>query len=231
MTTPPEVRADVRAGIARDFVRWALAQQVLQFGEFELKSGRRSPYFFNMGMIRDAAGLASLGEAYADALAVQDWQPDVVFGPAYKGIPIAVAAATALVQRGGPNLGVAYNRKEAKTHGEGGALVGAALEGQRVAILDDVLTAGTAVREALAIVRAAGGIPVGVLIALDRRERLEGGVTAVEALGTEAGLAVASIATIEDVIRVLDDGQGHSEALQSLSDYHSEHCVALTTAE
>jgi orotate phosphoribosyltransferase len=207
-----------------------IEQQVLAFGEFTLKSGISSPYFFNLGKIDDAAGLVALGQAYAEAIDALGWQFDVLFGPAYKGIPIAVATATAMLVPG-VNPGVAYNRKEAKSHGEGGRLVGASIEGKRVIVLDDVLTAGTAVREALSLISAGGGELCGVLVALDRQERqqqtAESGndQTALEKLATELQVPVASIVRLEDVTRYLDSKPLHSEALGAVEKYMRANCL------
>lgn len=154
----------------KEFIQYALACGVLKFGEFQLKSGRSSPYFFNTGLFNTGAQLLKLGEFYAQALIHAKLPVDVLFGPAYKGIPLVTATAIAYYTLTGQDIPLAFNRKEAKDHGEGGALVGAKLTGQ-VLILDDVITAGTSVRESVAIINAAAAIPAGVLIALDRQER------------------------------------------------------------
>jgi orotate phosphoribosyltransferase len=153
-----------------EFIRLALSRNALRFGEFTLKSGRVSPYFFNAGAFDDGASLAVLGRCYAAAIAESGLAFDMLFGPAYKGIPLAAAAAAALFSQHGRNLPFAYNRKEAKTHGEGGTIVGRPLAG-RVLIIDDVITAGTAIRESIEIIRGAGATPAGVALALDRQER------------------------------------------------------------
>ena len=181
-----------------------IEQEVLRFGEFTLKSGRQSPYFFNLGAINTGASIATLGRAYADRAQAQGLAFDAVFGPAYKGIPIAVATAEALAARGS-DCGWVFNRKEAKSHGEGGQFVGAPVAG-RLLLVDDVLTAGTAVREAVALIREAGAELVGVMIALDRQERVvadEPG-TAVSRLRSELGVPVISLLTLQDVIEYLD---------------------------
>jgi len=208
------------AGAARrEFVGLMIEQKVLQFGDFTLKSGRKSPYFFNLGKVADAQGLAALGQAYATALKALGWSYEVLFGPAYKGIPIATAAACALARteadlNPGLNPGIAYNRKEAKDHGEGGELVGAEIAHRKVVVLDDVLTAGTAVREALGLIKAGQGELGGVLVALDREERVlppeahnpadGSGMTAIGALMQELGVPVRSIVRLQDVIDYLD---------------------------
>jgi orotate phosphoribosyltransferase len=183
----------------RDFIELTLTRGVLRFGEFTLKSGRLSPYFFNMGRIDSGAALAQLGRAYADALVNSGLQVDMLFGPAYKGIALAAATAIALADRHRRDLPWAYNRKEAKDHGEGGTLVGAPLKG-RVLIVDDVMTAGTAVRESLALIRAQGATPAGVLIALDRQERGQGERSAAQEVAADHGIPVIAITSLDDVL-------------------------------
>ena len=208
------------------FVAEMIERGVLKFGDFTLKSGRKSPYFFNLGSIDDGAGLSLLGSAYAQAIVDSHLPlPDVVFGPAYKGIPIAVATATALHTEHGRDVGVAYNRKEAKTHGEGGLLVGRAIRG-RVLIVDDVMTAGTAVTEAVDIVRAAGGELSGVLVALDRQEAIAPGVTAVTRMAAELGAPVSAIATLADVIAYLDRHGGYADSFDRIRGYQRAFCVS-----
>jgi orotate phosphoribosyltransferase len=210
----------------RVFVEQMIERGVLRFGDFRLKSGRKSPYFFNLGSIDDGAGLALLGSAYADALMASGQPlPDVIFGPAYKGIPIAVATAIALQRDHGKSVGVTFNRKEAKTHGEGGSLVGHALHG-RVLIVDDVMTAGTAVTEAAVLVRQAKGELAGVLVALDRQEIVAPGRTAVQQMASELGAPVAAIATLADVISYLDSHGGYADSLVQVRAYQREHCIA-----
>ncbi len=220
----------------REFVRLMIEQEVLQFGDFTLKSGRSSPYFFNLGKVADARGLAALGHAYAAALAELGWSFEVLFGPAYKGIPIASATGCALAAANSPaNPGIAYNRKEAKDHGEGGQLVGAEIESRKVVVLDDVLTAGTAVREALTLIKAGQGELAGVLVALDREERVlaqgdenpaDGtGITAIGALMQELDVPVRSIVRLQDVIDYLDSEGVYSEALQAILNYRNAYCV------
>jgi orotate phosphoribosyltransferase len=183
----------------REFIELTLARDVLRFGEFTLKSGRSSPYFFNMGRIDTGAALARLGRAYA-AAALRSGVPfDMLFGPAYKGIALAAATAIALADTQDRDVPWAYNRKEAKDHGEGGTLVGAPLRG-RVLIVDDVMTAGTAVRESLELIRAQGAEPAGVLIALDRQERGQGELSAAQEVAAQFGIPVVAIATLADVL-------------------------------
>ena len=208
------------------FVELLIDHGVLRFGDFTLKSGRQSPYFFNLGAIADGDGLARLGRAYADAIVLHRFAPDVVFGPAYKGIPIAVATAVALAERHGRRVGVSFNRKEAKSHGEGGQIVGQPLAG-RVVIVDDVMTAGTAVSEAVAIVRGTEAELVGVLVALDRRERLDGSLTAVQKLEADLGVPVRAIASLEDVIQFLDSSGRDPDSLARIRDYQRRHCLIV----
>jgi len=183
----------------RDFIELTLRREVLRFGEFTLKSGRSSPYFFNMGRIDSGAALAQLGRAYAAAVANSGIAVDMLFGPAYKGIALAAATAIALADGHARDLPWAYNRKEAKDHGEGGTLVGAPLKG-RVLIVDDVMTAGTAVRESLALIRANGAEPAGVLIALDRQERGQGERSAAQEVSADYDIPVIAITTLDDVL-------------------------------
>ena len=185
----------------RQFLELAIARQVLRFGEFTLKSGRTSPYFFNAGRFDSGAALATLGECYAAALAASGIEFDMLFGPAYKGIPLATTLATALAARG-RDVPVAFNRKEAKAHGEGGVLIGAPLAG-RVLIVDDVITAGTAIRESLEIIRGAGATPCAVVIALDRQERGQVGErSAAQEVAAEFGLPVIAVAGLEQLLEL-----------------------------
>jgi len=203
-----------------------VAQRVLRFGDFTLKSGRRSPYFFNLGAIADGAATARLGDAYAGRLLASDLAFDVVFGPAYKGIPIAVATAEALARRG-RRAAWACNRKEAKDHGEGGRFVGADLAADLV-LVDDVLTAGTALREVSELLAATEARPRGVVIALDRQERLNDGRTAVAALSEDLGLPVLSIATLADVMQYLDSrpaDANHDDLIARMQAYREAHCL------
>lgn len=192
------------------FIASMIRQEVLRFGDFKLKSGRRSPYFFNLGNVSGGAELAELGRFYADAIEASGVAFEVLFGPAYKGIPIAVATAVAFAERG-RGVGVAYNRKEAKAHGEGGVLVGAPLRG-RVLMIDDVVTEGAAKYEAAALIRDAGATLVGVAIALDRQEVLAEGETAAARLVAGLGAPVISIANLADLIAHLE--QANAEAAE-----------------
>ena len=183
------------------FLDAALRADALRFGEFTLKSGRVSPYFFNAGRFDSGAALATLGRTYADAIQAAGVQFDVVFGPAYKGIPLATALACALAADG-RDVPVAFNRKEAKAHGEGGMLIGAPLAGQRVFIVDDVITAGTAIREALALIRDAGGIPAGIVIGLDRQEIVSetDPRSAAQGVAEEQQIPVIAVASLSDLL-------------------------------
>lgn len=202
------------------FIRYAIECQVLRFGDFTLKSGRRSPYFFNTGLFNTGARLDRLGQFYAEALLDAAIQADVLYGPAYKGIPLACATAIALARKTGQEIPFAFNRKEAKDHGEGGVLVGAPLEGN-VLILDDVITAGTSVRESVAIIREANATPCGVLISLDRQEKGQGALTAVEEVAELYATPVHSIICLDDIVHYLDI-TGHKEELAAIHRYRSE---------
>ena len=184
-----------------DFIEFALNCQVLRFGEFKTKAGRLSPYFFNAGLFNDGNSLGRLAEFYAKAVEASDIHFDMLFGPAYKGIPLVAAISIALAQRGN-NFPFAFNRKEAKDHGEGGNIVGAPLQGQ-VLIVDDVISAGTSVRESVELIRAAGAIPAGVLIALDRQERGQGELSAVQEVQRDYGIPVIAVAGLADLMSFL----------------------------
>jgi orotate phosphoribosyltransferase len=188
----------------REFIELTLRREVLRFGQFTLKSGRESPYFFNLGRLDSGLALSQLGRAYAAALVDSGLPVDMLFGPAYKGIALAAATAIALAEQHGTDLPWAYNRKEAKAHGEGGMLVGAPLAG-RVLIVDDVMTAGTAVRESLALIHAHGATPAGVLIALDRQERGQGERSAAQEVAADHGIPVIAITSLDDVLAYADE--------------------------
>ncbi len=220
-----------------DLIDLLIRHQVLKFGEFELKSGRLSPYFFNLGALDTGSALAQLGDAYARLIQQSGLAAQLLFGPAYKGIPIATAAAVALAGHG-LDLGVAYNRKEKKDHGEGGQLVGADVAGRSVVLVDDVLTAGTAMREAVGLVEAAQGKIAGVIIALDRQEivaspendKQDKGTTAVQALAAELGGApVLSILSLQDVMGYLEQpvtsaGLG-PKTRTAMAEYQAQYCL------
>lgn len=202
----------------REFLEFAIEREVLKFGEFKLKSGRTSPYFFNAGLFNTGAALARLGRYYAQAVIDSGIEFDMVFGPAYKGIPLATVTVAALAEHHGRDVPYCFNRKEAKNHGEGGNLVGAPLAG-RVLIVDDVITAGTAIRESVEIIRAQGATPAGVVIALDRQERGSGELSAVEEVRREYGMAVAGIAALGDLIQLLESSTESVAALDAMRAY------------
>jgi len=206
----------------RRFLDLAVERQVLRFGEFTLKSGRISPYFFNAGRFDSGAALATLGQCYAQALADSGLAFDMLFGPAYKGIPLATTVAVALAA-GGRDVPLAFNRKEAKAHGEGGLLIGAPLAG-RVLVVDDVITAGTAIRESIQIIRDAGAEPCGVVIALDRQERgQDGGRSAAQEVTAAFGVPVVAIAGLDELLEFTDDRPGLAEQKAALMAYRSRY--------
>lgn len=209
----------------RRFIEFAIAHNALLFGEFKLKSGRMSPYFFNSGKFDNGAAIAGLGRYYAEAIVNSGIAFDMLYGPAYKGIPLAVATAIALNDHHGIDVPYAFNRKEAKQHGEGGLIVGHALEG-RVLIVDDVISAGTSVRESVDIIRAAGATPCGVAIALDRMERGSGDESATREVETRYGIPVISIATLEDVIALLENRESLAQPLQRIREYRAQYGVS-----
>lgn len=207
-----------------EFIELALEIGVLRFGEFELKSGRKSPYFFNSGLFNTGNAAAKLGKAYAAAVAALDLRFDVLFGPAYKGIPLVTLTAAALAEHHDVDLPFCFNRKEAKDHGEGGNIVGAPLAG-RVLILDDVITAGTAIGEAVDIIRAAGARPAGVVIALDRQERGNDGRSAVQQVAESYGIPVASIIGLDDLIDHLETSSEYQADLPAVERYRAQYGV------
>jgi len=188
----------------REFIEFALAKQVLRFGEFTLKSGRTSPYFFNAGLFNTGGDLARLGRFYAQALVDSKIEFDLLFGPAYKGIPIATTTAVALADHHNSDVPYCFNRKEAKTHGEGGSLVGSPLQG-KIMLVDDVITAGTAIRESMEIIKAHGAALSGVLIALDRQEKGQGELSAIQEVERDFGTQVIAIVTLADVVTYLEE--------------------------
>jgi orotate phosphoribosyltransferase len=217
-------RADLMHDYQREFLDFALDLGVLRFGRFTLKSGRQSPYFFNAGLFNSGAALARLGRFYARTIVDAGVGFDVLFGPAYKGIPLAAVTAAALYDQHGIDVPYAFNRKEAKAHGEGGNIVGHALEG-RVLIIDDVITAGTAIRESMQIIEAAGAKPAGVVIALDRQERGQGERSAIQEVEAQYGIPVVAIVRLADLVEFV---AGRGEAAARLADieaYRHEYGV------
>jgi orotate phosphoribosyltransferase len=212
------------------FIDLALARDALRFGNFKLKSGRESPYFFNAGLFSDGEAAAVLGRCYAAAIVRSGIEFDMIFGPAYKGIPLATATVIALAGHHNRSVPYAFNRKEAKDHGEGGHVVGSPLRG-RVLIIDDVITAGTAIRESLDLIRAAGAQPAAVALALDRQERGRGKLTAVQEIEAEHGLKCVSVVTLADLIDALSRPVGghtriSAEQLTSLRAYRERYGVS-----
>jgi orotate phosphoribosyltransferase len=207
----------------REFLDFALKSQVLRFGEFTLKSGRKSPYFFNAGLFNRGAALARLGRYYAQAIVDSGIDFDLLFGPAYKGIPLAAVTAAALAEHHGRDLPYAFNRKEAKDHGEGGNIVGHPLQG-RVLIIDDVITAGTAIRESLDIIKGQGAVPAGVVIALDRQERGQGARSAIQEVEQDHGIPVAAIVRLEHLAQYLSDS-GQANVLAAIEAYRQEYGI------
>jgi len=213
-----------------EFIRLALARNALRFGSFKLKSGRDSPYFFNAGLFSDGKAASMLGRCYAAALEHAGVEFDVLFGPAYKGIPLVTATAIAFADHHRRNVPYAFNRKESKEHGEGGALVGSPLQG-RVVIVDDVITAGTAVRESIETIRGAGAQPVAIALALDRQERGQGALSAVQEMESEYGLKAVSIVTLGGLIEALsrpESGGGRitDEQLGAMRAYRKRFGIA-----
>lgn len=210
----------------RDFIEFAIEQNVLRFGEFTLKSGRVSPYFFNAGLFNSGQALAKLGRFYAASLMESNVPFDVLFGPAYKGIPLATTTAVALYDHHNVDTPYVFNRKEAKTHGEGGSLVGAPLAGN-VMIIDDVITAGTAIREVMAIIKEVDALPAGVLIALDRQERGQGELSAIQEVERDFGMPVISIVSLHDIMTYLaeQDSPEFAEHLDAVKAYRDQYGI------
>lgn len=207
----------------RDFVEFAMRTGVLRFGEFRTKAGRLSPYFFNAGLFHDGASLGELAGYYARAALASGIAFDLIFGPAYKGITLAAATAVALAGMG-RNVPFSYNRKEAKDHGEGGNIVGAPLAG-RVLVIDDVISAGTSVRESQALIRAAGAVPAGVLIALDRQEKGQGELSATQEVSRDYGIPVTAIATLDDVLAALRGREDMKDDVAAIEAYRRQYGV------
>jgi orotate phosphoribosyltransferase len=208
----------------RDFIEFALSTGVLKFGSFTLKSGRQSPYFFNSGLFNSGASLARLGRFYAQTIAESGLEFDVLFGPAYKGIPLASTTVVALADQHQRDVPYVFNRKEVKDHGEGGQLVGAELTG-KVLIIDDVISAGTSVRESVEIIRAAGAEPAGVVIALDRQERGQGELSAIQEVQAEHGIPVLNIICLNDLLGYLENNPELGEFLPAVQAYRDQYGV------
>lgn len=208
----------------RDFLDFALDRNVLRFGQFTLKSGRVSPYFFNAGLFNTGAALARLGRFYAQAIVDSGISFDVLYGPAYKGIPLAAVTAAALFDQHGIDVPYAFNRKEAKSHGEGGSIVGHALEGD-ILIIDDVITAGTAIRESMDIIAAEGARPAGVVIALDRQERGKGERSAIQEVEADYGMPVTAIVRLAELIEFIRERGDSDEHLANIEQYRREYGI------
>ncbi|MBI4937603.1 MAG: orotate phosphoribosyltransferase [Nitrosomonadales bacterium] len=207
----------------QDFIRFAVERKVLCFGEFQTKAGRTSPYFFNAGLFNDGASLKHLTQFYAQAILASGIPFDMLYGPAYKGIPLVAGTSIALVEQG-CNVPYCFNRKEPKDHGEGGSMVGARLQG-RVMIVDDVISAGTSVRESIELISATGAAPCAVIIALDRMERGLGELSAVQEVQRNYGIPVVSIATLDDLLGYLRDRSGMAQNLQAVQSYRDRYGV------
>lgn len=208
----------------REFIDFAIGHGVLRFGEFTLKSGRISPYFFNAGLFNTGGRLAGLGRFYADAIVASGVEFDVLLGPAYKGIPIAGATAVQLSERHGRDVPWAFNRKEAKDHGEGGLIVGTPLDG-RVLIVDDVITSGAAIREVMEIVAASPGSLAGVVVSVDRQERGLGELSAIGEVERDHGVRVHAIVTLDDIVAYLGESGAHAEHLDAVLEYRGQYGV------
>ena len=211
------------SNLSQDFIRFAIEKKVLRFGEFKTKAGRLSPYFFDAGLFYDGAALKRLAQFYAKAIGAAGIGFDMLFGPAYKGIPLVAAVSIALAEAG-RNVRYSFNRKEAKDHGEGGTVIGAPLSG-RVLIVDDVISAGTSVRESVNLIRASNAIPCGVAIALDRMERGSGALSAVQEVGASYNIPVVSIATLDDLMTYLRTEPQHAQHLAALGRYRDQYGV------
>jgi orotate phosphoribosyltransferase len=208
----------------REFIQFAIEQKVLRFGEFTLKSGRVSPYFFNAGLFNSGAVLAKLGRFYAAAIQEANIEFDVLFGPAYKGIPLATAAVVSLSNDYGLDVPYVFNRKEAKDHGEGGNLVGAPLQG-RVMIIDDVITAGTAIREVMDIINANQATPAAVMIALNRMEKGKGELSAIQEVERDYGMQVVSIVSLTDIVDYLSEVGGYEASVKASNAYREQYGI------
>ena len=214
------------ADYKRGFIEFALDHDVLRFGEFDLKSGRKSPYFFNAGEFKTGGALARLGSYYAEVLVASGLAADCLFGPAYKGIPLVAATSIAMANQYQIDMPYVFNRKEAKSHGEGGTLVGARLEGN-VVIVDDVLTAGTAIREVMSFFgNSQKATASAVIVAIDRQERGKADLSAIQEVERDYGLRVLSVVTLNDIVQFLEENGAYKDELKAISSYHAEYGIA-----
>ena len=214
------------ADYKRGFIEFALDHDVLRFGEFDLKSGRKSPYFFNAGEFKTGGALARLGSYYAEALVASGLAADCLFGPAYKGIPLVAATSIAMANQYQIDMPYVFNRKEAKSHGEGGTLVGARLEGN-VVIVDDVITAGTAIREVMSFFgNSQKATASAVIVAIDRQERGKADLSAIQEVERDYGLRVLSVVTLNDIVQFLEENGAYKDELKAISSYHAEYGIA-----
>lgn len=212
----------------RQFIQFALDRQVLKFGEFTLKSGRKSPYFFNAGLFNTGNDLALLGRFYAEALMDANLNYEVIFGPAYKGIPIVAATVVALAEHHNKDVPYCFNRKEAKDHGEGGNLVGAPINDCRIMLVDDVITAGTAIRESMEILKANNASLAGVLISLDRQEKGHGKLSAIQEIKQNYHCDIIAIVTLDDLINYLKENNAQSVELENIQRYREQYGIKTT---
>ncbi|KAJ1995006.1 hypothetical protein H4R33_000021 [Dimargaris cristalligena] len=215
--------ADIKEYETR-FIEFAMSHKVLKFGQFTLKSGRQSPYFFNAGEFNTGAALSELGGYYAAAIQDSQLQLDVLFGPAYKGIPLVTSTAIAMYSQFQRDLPYAFNRKEAKDHGEGGTIVGAPLRG-KVLIVDDVITAGTAIRESVKIIQALGAEPVGVVVAIDRQEKGRGELSSIQEFEQEFGIPVKAVITLDKIMMYLGTNEQYSHLLTDMEVYREQYAA------
>lgn len=213
------------ADYQKEFLDFAIEQDILQFGRFELKSGRMSPYFFNAGLFNTGATLSRVGDYYAEALFRSGLAYDMLFGPAYKGIPLVTATAIALARNRNVDVPYAFNRKEEKDHGEGGNLVGAPLQGD-VVIVDDIITAGTAIRESMAAVQNSGARPVAVLVGIDRQEKGTGELSAIQEIERDYGITVLRVIGFDDIVEYIRGHKNLQEQLRSMEIYRNEYGIA-----